>query len=368
MRKLALIAAAFGAALLVIAITFWQVIIRPVDEFLAPATAENARKDMVSAETDAVILMPFVTGDVPRLVRGGSLQKWSRNLWFTSNADAGNVIGATLFALGGMPLTKDIGTAFKAGVPLEKFSCITAGCINWPEQKTSMWGLLSMRDLGAELGPEVRLEHASFTEYNAYRAAHEAISNDPLQWFAEPGDNVPKPDSDGTRQVVITLPTRLMPIKPSTVMPAKNPAFEDKLQSFASRLTDGLDAGNQTINGTDSMPIWVTKNGDYLRGADGSTVALPELAATSPALRLTVKAEDVAIVRERFEAAGIPPADLSQIAPAVADAYARWRITASCLPECGGVVPSGNPFHEAAEMSVSAAPSWSISFWHVPPE
>ena len=116
------------------------------------------------------------------------------------------------------------------------------------------------------------------------------------------------------------------------------------------------------------MPIWVTKNGDYLRGADGSTVALPELVAASPTLRLTVKAEDVAIVRERFEAAGIPPADLSQIAPAVADAYARWQITASCLPECGGVISSGDPFREAAEMSVSTVPFWSISFWHVPLE
>ncbi|MGH6763573.1 MAG: hypothetical protein ACRECW_18510 [Phyllobacterium sp.] len=227
---------------------------------------------------------------------------------------------------------------------------------------------MPLRDLGAELGPEVQLEHASFTEYNAYRAAHEAVSNDPLRWFAEPGNNVPKLDSDGTRQVVISLPTRLIPIKPSTEMPAKNPAFEDELQSLASKLTDGLDASGQTINGTDSMPIWVTKNGDYIRGADGGTVALPELATTSPTLRLTVKDEDVAIVRERFEAAGIPPADLSEIAPAVADAYAKWRITASCLPECGGVISSNSPFREAAEMSVSAAPFWSISFWHVPLE
>lgn len=368
MRKLVLIAAACGAVLVVIAFTFWQVVIRPINEFLAPATAENTRRDMVSTKTDAVILMPFVTGDVPRLIRGGSLQKWSRYLWFTSNADAGNVIGATLFALGGMPLTKDIGTAIKAGVALEKFSCITAGCINWTEGEASMWGLLPLRDLGAELGPEVRLEHANFTEYNAYRAAHEAVTNDPLRWFAEPGDNVIKPDSDGTRQVVIALPTRLMPIKPSTQMPSKNPAFEDELQGLASKLTDGLDASGQTINGTDSMPIWVTKNGDYIRGAVGGTVALPELATTSPTLRLTVKAEDVAIVRERFEAAGIPPADLSQIAPGVADAYARWRITASCLPECGGVIPSSSPFREAAEMSVSAAPFWSVSFWHVPLE
>ncbi|MGH6763575.1 MAG: hypothetical protein ACRECW_18520 [Phyllobacterium sp.] len=115
MRKLALITAACGAVLVVIAFTLWQIVIRPINEFMAPATAENARKDMVSAKTDAVILMPFVTGDVPRLIRGDSLQKWSRNLWFTSNTDAGNVIGATLFALGGMPLTKDIGTAFKVG-------------------------------------------------------------------------------------------------------------------------------------------------------------------------------------------------------------------------------------------------------------
>lgn len=88
MRKLALIAIPWLAVFVVIAFTFWQTIIRPINELLAPATVENARKDMVSATTDAVILTPFVTGDVPRLIRGKSLQKWSRNLWFTSNTDA----------------------------------------------------------------------------------------------------------------------------------------------------------------------------------------------------------------------------------------------------------------------------------------
>lgn len=267
-----------------------------------------------------------------------------------------------------MPPTTGIGTAFKVGVPLENFSCITVGCINWPEEHTSIWGLLPLRGLGAELGPEVQLEHANFTDYNAYRAAHKAVSDDKLRWFAEPEDSVPEPGPDGTRLVVISLPTRLMPISTSIKMPAKNPAFEDELQALASQLTDGLHASAQTIDSTDSMPIWVTSNEDYLRSADGGTLALPELATTNPTLHLTVKAEDVAIVRERFEAAGIPPANLSTIAPAIADAYVKWGITTSCLPECGGVVPSSSPFREVAELSVSEAPFWAFSFWHVPLE
>lgn len=162
--------------------------------------------------------------------------------------------------MGGLPPLTDIGTAFEAGIPLERFSCVTVGCMHWPKGETDLWGLLPLRGLGAELGPEVRLDHASFTDYDAYRRAHAATSGDPLRWFAEPGSDVPQPGSDGTRLVIISLPTRLMPISPSTRMPAQNPALSGEIEAFATKLIEGLGASIEGVDGTAGMPLWVTRD------------------------------------------------------------------------------------------------------------
>ncbi len=364
MRKIALIIAFCVGLFLSIALPLWVIFIQPIISFMEPATPENSRKDIVSAKTDAVILMPFVTGDVPRLIRADSLLKWSRNLWFTNNYDVGNVFSATLSALAGGPFKKDIGTAFKSGVPVENFSCVSGDCINWPKEKTYMWGLSPLNGLGAKLGPEVKREYVSFSDYGAYRAAHDAINNDPLRWFATSPDTVLKPAPDGTRSVVITLPARLIHILPSTTLTARNTALNDELKTLALQLIDGLQA-SVMIDGTDSLPIWVTRYGYYVRDAQGGRV-LPELASTAPRLYLTVMAEDIPIIQKRFEAANIQPADFSAITPAIADAYRTWGLATSCLPGCGGI-DSVHNLTETAEIYVSPPPTWDFSFWHIPP-
>ena len=158
-----------------------------------------------------------------------------------------------------------------------------------------------------------------------------------------------------------------MPISPSVEMPAENPALADELRAFASRLIDGLDGRVEGIGGTAGMPLWVARDDDYLRDDGGRTLSLPRLAVADPVVRLRVKAEAVGIVRERLDAAALPPPDPDAIPSAVADAYAGWGIDTACLPDCGGVIPS-TPFREKAEMNVSGEPFWSFSFWHVPPE
>lgn len=359
--------AGFVAGMTIATALFSWVVLSKLTGIFSPATAENSRTEMVVENADAMILMSFVTGDVPRLLRGPALDKWSGNLWYTNNADAGTVVGAVLFGLMGMPLFEDIGTAFEAGVPVESFSCVTAGCITWPAGETDMWGLLPLRGLGAALGPEVYLEHATFTDYESYREAHAEVSRDPLRWFAYPHNHVLQPDTDGKRQVVISLPIRLMTISPTTRMSEQNSALAEELKVFASKLIEGIDGSIKSVRGTDNMPLWVTKDEDYLRDPDGSLLALPQLAATNPTLVLNVDASAVPIVRERLRIAAVPPADLSAIPSAVASAYIQWGIDTDCLPGCGGATPSAF-VNETAEMSVSAKPFWSLSYWRIPPE
>jgi hypothetical protein len=106
MRVILIVAAAVitlaGAALL----GLYLLLVRPIEKAVAPATPVKARVEMLAGKPDALILMPFVTGDVPRLVRGDGLQRLSGELWFTKNTDAGNVLGAMVFGMMGMSLNR----------------------------------------------------------------------------------------------------------------------------------------------------------------------------------------------------------------------------------------------------------------------
>jgi len=347
-------------------IVFWLMIVKPVNELMASATPRNARTDMLPDGADALILMPFVTGDVPRLVRGEALEKWSQNLWFTDNVDAGNLIGAVLLGMGGMPPSTEIGTAFRDGTPVKNFECLTVGCINWPKGAPDMWGLSDLRGQGASLGPEVQLEQSSFSDYKAYLAAHSAVATDPLRWFADPGAEVPQPDTDGLRLVVVTLPTRLVPTSPNLEKQGlpKDSVIAQELQALAAQLIEGSGGEVQAIYGAEIMPLWVTKDGEYLRDDGAGSRALPDLVMHSPTLQLRVPAEFVATIRERLAATALPSLDLATLAPVIARAFAAWNIDRACLPGCGGVIPP-NEFRHQARVDVSGDPFWTLAVWHI---
>lgn len=367
MRRVTLIVVFLMVAAASAFIAFWLTVVRPVNELMAPATPQNARTVMLPVGANALILMPFVTGDVPRLVRGAALEKRSQSLWFTDNVDAGNVIGAILLGMGGMPPSTEIGTAFRDGAPVKKFECLTVGCINWPQGAPDMWGLSHLRGQGAALGPEVRLEQSSFSDYKTYLAAHSTAATDPLRWFADPGAEVPQPDTDGLRLVVVTLPTRLVPASPNLEKPSlsKDPAIAEELRALAAQLIDGSGGQVQAIYGAEIMPLWVTKDGEYLRDDNGGNRALPDLVMHSPTLRLRVPAESVATIRDRLAATTLPPLDFTSLTPAIARAFAAWGIDDACLPGCGGVIPA-NEFRHQVGVDVSSDPFWTLAVWHIP--
>lgn len=357
----------FAAALVVLmcvafAAVVYFIVVLPIERKLEQATPKNARVDMLEGRPDAVVLSEFVTGDVPRLLRDDALDTWSEALWFTDNIDAGNVIGAGIFGMMGMPLSTQIGTAFVDGRSIATFDCLTVGCINWPRNATGMWGLGAMQGQGAALGPEVQLEHETFRAYDAYLDAHANVAADPLRWFADPGAEIPKPDSDGLQLVVITLPMHLVSIVSDADLGLEDAAMAEDLRARANNLIAGLGGEVEAVFGANPMPLWVMKNGTYLRDDDGGTRRLPEYATHSPTLRVRVPVDAIPILRTRLAAASFPGADYSLIERA----FAAWGIDADCLPQCGGVDPT-TEFRDGAEMSVATPPFWTLSFWIVPP-
>lgn len=361
----------FAAALVVLlcvvfAAVAYFTVLQPAARKLEPATPEIARVDMLEGRPDAVVLSRFVTGDVPRLLRGDALDRWSEALWFTDNVDAGNLIGAGIFGMMGMPLATPIGTAFVHGRPIATFDCLTVGCINWPRNAAAMWGLGAMQGQAAALGPEVQWEHKTFLTYDAYLDEHANVAADPLRWFADQGAEIPEPDSDGLRLVVINLPTHLVSTAPDTELELEDAAMAEEFTARANDLIAGLGGELQGIHGANPMPLWVMKNGSYLWDDDDGTRRLPDYATHSPTLRVRIPVDAIPILGTRLAEASFPGADYSVIEPAIERAFAAWGIDAECLPQCGGVDPA-TEFRDSAEMSVDTPPFWTLSFWIVPP-
>lgn len=74
MRAAAIGLLAVAGVVLVGLVAFYLTMIQPIERALAPATPKNAPVEVLDGGPDAVILMPFVTGDVPRLVTGKRLK------------------------------------------------------------------------------------------------------------------------------------------------------------------------------------------------------------------------------------------------------------------------------------------------------
>jgi hypothetical protein len=69
------------------------------------------------------------------------------------SADVGKILGSVLFGMMGMPQTTDIATAFRKDVAATNFTCLTVGCINWPNANSAMCGPGPLRGRGTRLDP-----------------------------------------------------------------------------------------------------------------------------------------------------------------------------------------------------------------------
>ena len=353
------IALGAGMALVLAAITaFYLMIIRPVEQVLAPATPENARVDLLEGGADALILMPFVTGDVPRLVTGAALRAQRPQLWYIDDADVGTITGAVVLGTMGMPPLQDIGTSYRDGVAVKSFACFSVGCIAWPESGGDRWGLAPLRGLGAALGPEMRLSEQTFTDHAAYLAAHAAVAADPALWFASPEDAKTAPADDGMRLVVVVLPSVLAAGAPGDGV-TEDPARAADLAAIAGGLLDGTGGTVQALHGAASKTLWVLKDDSFLR-IDGGTRGLPDLVLYDRTLRLMVPVSAVATVTDRAGALKLPPPDLGLLDAAIARAFVVWGEDTTCLPGCGSVDAL---LQSQVDASPENAPFWTLSYW-----
>ena len=329
----------------------------------AAAPPQDLRVELLANAPDAVILMPFVTGDVPRLVSGPQLEALRSQLWYDDTETLGTLFGGFVVATMGVPPITDIATAFKDGVPIKTHACITVSCNFAANDMAATWGVAGLKGLGDALGPEVRQEYQAFTDHSAYLAAHAGALADPLQWFSLPGDEVPLPGDDGMRQVVISLPTEVLAHAPVFGANDEDPAREAALNALAEGLVEGTGGTVDAVLGTAPMPIWVIKDGLPLMDGDNGLRALPDLTIRNPVLRLSVPASGVAVAQERLAAMAFPGPDVAAVDGALMAAFAGWGLHPACLPDCGGV---DSDFRPDVTFDTGPAPVWTLTIWHVP--
>ncbi len=360
----ALSAMAAGAFLL-----FYLFIVRPIDRVTAPATPQSSRVELLAEKPDAVILMPFVTGDAPRLVRGETLQRLAPELWFTRNTDAGNVIGASIFVLMGLPPVREIATTFREGGPLKEHTCLTIGCMHWGTTQQDMWGMGGLKGRGDALGPKVEQRRETFDDHGAYLKAHAAVMANPQRWFTNAAVSTAQPSPDGMREVSITLPSRIIQTHLDGSQPQEDAAMRVEIETLARTLIEGTGGRLQSVTGITPLPVWARKDDAYLRTSDGGSRAIPNLAVLSPHLTLRVpeaQAERVrAAARQKAGAKNWPPPNPAVIDQAIAPTFRAWGIDTACLPACGSASPA-QPLQMSAEISLSPAPVWTLDYWVVP--
>ncbi|MGB4826792.1 MAG: hypothetical protein WBP18_05865 [Paracoccaceae bacterium] len=363
LRIVVITLAVLGLGVMAAFALFYFSLIRPLEQALAPATAENAAVEVLAGDPDAVILMPFVTGDVPRLVTGPQLEALRPQLWYDDTETVGTLFGGLVVATMGVPPITDIATAFKDGVPIKAHVCITISCNLGANDLAATWGVAGLKGLGDALGPEVRQDHLSFGDHAAYLAAHAVVLADPLQWFAQPGAEVALPGDDGLRLVVISLPTEVLAHAPVFGANDEDPAREAELTALAEGLVEGTGGTVEAVLGTAPMPIWVISEGMPLFDAGGALRALPDLTFRNPVLRLSVPEAGVAVVQERLDALAFPGPDGAALAGAVRAAFAGWGLDPDCLPGCGGV---DTDLRDRVALDAGPAPFWVLDVWHVP--
>jgi hypothetical protein len=365
MRAALIVFATLAATVAAGLLALYFMVVKPVERALAPTTSQTSRIDILAAAPDAVILMPFVTGDVPRLVRGETLVRLTSNLWFTDNTDAGNVIGAVLFGLGGMPPTTDLAIAFKGGVAIRRFTCLTVGCVHWPSTGADTWGLGRLRRLGDALGPEVRRRQETFSRYDAYTAAHAAVAADPRLLFADPGAETLQPPPNRLRLMVVALPTRLEARRTAETPMAEDAVVKAELENLAAALLKGSGGRLEAALGADPMLLWATRDDQMLRDAQGGTRALPDLVQFNPTLRLMVPEDRTEAIGALVKTMTWPAPDRARIDAALARAFLQWGVDNSCLPVCGGINPT-HPFVQHTEVTVANPPFWTVDVWVSP--
>ena len=323
------------------------------------------RVELVADGVDALILSRFVTGDVSRLLTGEALTREAQHLWFIDESTGGAQVGAIALSLMGMPPVTAIATGFRDGRPIRLHGCVTHQCRDWAPGD-SRWGLGALRGQGAALGPEVVLEHLTFTDHDAYLAAHAEILENPRRWLERPEAVRPAPPPGDLQPMAVNLPTRLLPGSPPDGLPRADPALVQELEELAARLTEGLGGADFEVINAEPRPLWVLRDGRYLRGADGGTLALPDLVAHNPTLRLALPAEAEAELRRRIEAEALPPPDLNAVRQAIARAFDVWGLDGACLPDCADVPPPEGEWSMRAALRVADPPVWTLTYWDLP--
>jgi hypothetical protein len=348
---------------------FYVFIVQPINRAMAPATPQNTRVELLAEKPDAVILMPFVTGDEPRLVRGEALQRLAPQLWFTSTTEAGNVVGAVMFGMMGLPPVREIATTFREGAPLKEHTCLTIGCMNWPTTQGDKWGMGDLKGLGNALGPQVEKRRETFSDHAAYLRAHAAVTADPKRWFTSKLASQLQPPPDGMRDISIALPSRIVRTNLDGSQPREDAGLRAEVEALARSLLEGTGGRLQLVSGITPMPFWAQKNGDYLRTSDGASRAIPNLALLNPHLTLRVpeaQAERViTAARQKAGASTFPVLKRAVIDQAIAQAFRAWDIDTSCLPACGSAL-SAQRLQMTSEISLSPPPFWTLDYWVVP--
>lgn len=347
-------------------VLFDLTVARPVTATLAPATPDNSRVDLLASGPDAIILQPFVTGDVPRLVQGQTLQRLGPDLWFTDTTDVGTLVGAVMLGMVGMPLVQDIAVAFRGGVATATHDCLSVGCLNWRSQPGDMWGMGALHGMGDALGPAVERVTQTFDDHAAYLSAHAAAAADPLLWFAEVGRQGPRPPDSGFREIVVALPTRFLPPRPPGEPWQPDPGLEQDLTAAAADILAGTGGRLSGLSGTVPLSLPVTRDGVPVASDDGVPVALPDLAQVNAVLHLDVPVADAPRVRDRALSQPWPQPDMQAVDAAVAAAFRRAGADGACLPACGAVVLPGE-LRRSVTANIAPAPVWTLDVWRVPP-
>ncbi|WP_283177358.1 hypothetical protein [Gemmobacter sp. 24YEA27] len=334
--------------------------------------------DELASGQYALILEDFVTGAGPRLITDSATLAGLRpSLWYLDASGGGNVTGDITGAdIAGetarAPLT-EIGTLLKDGAAVGTFSCPTIQCRTWPAGADSPenWGMGALRDSVPHSAP-AELITSHFENYDSYLINHDAIASDPGRWFAEPGAEKVLPPDTGLRRIHIDLPSELVALRdPVGLPPEKAPEArtEAVAEDEVARLTEQAKAwlggrpGTVTsVRVTAPIPFFVLQDGTYLTDA-GKNRVLPGIGWRDRAITIELPEARLDEVTARIDTSFAPSPDLLRLTDAVHRAFDIWGLDASCLPGCG--IADQSRIIQAADVTVSPRPSWSISSWRV---
>lgn len=310
-----------------------------------------------------LILDDFVTGVGPRLITGNEeLEQLKNSLWYSNPINIGTVVSQSMFSMMGMPPQQKIASLVRNGATARKFECLSINCINWPklDDPEKVWGLGFMRGKDKIPGRPVRRVWESFTQYEAYRAAHATALKNPDVIFAEIGDEIPKPPDDGLRDIRVSLPTQVFPISITSSKP--DAAAEAKLRDMAEEWASGFGASVTSVYVTPALPLWLLRNKEYVYNDNGS-IALSNVSYIDRSISFSIRVESAEAFKKYLSELDWPPMGHDILPQAIAQTFKDHRLDTTCLPSCGGFEETRLIDH--LTVSQEAEPSWELRLWQI---